>query len=348
MPSGRGTKRARLTATQLPKEKVARLEKLLRPHDKGDPEKADHPEQIKFAAIMDVGQGSCNVLFDNNDLPKVYIDIGSSGNGSSPSRLFEHGPCLSNPEQTIIVLSHWHRDHYKLATYPLDERKGNLVAKRSKESLWIVPDQKLVFQSRNLFESLTNVIVLRNDPQSSDSIGYAYKDLPWGSIVTCSGSDRNNGGLAVYAKIKTDPSEVVRLPQYTLFTGDASCGFIPNHDGLKNHLTGLTAPHHGAHTHHATENIPRPAHGAVGKVAFSYGISDWGPPIKRHYGHPSDQSIAAIRDAGWEKMYSTAENGPRSNVQGRGNIKFDEDLPANPNAVYVHDSDHCTFQSFKN
>lgn len=312
------TKTITSKASRLDDNANDRLKGVFNFRDKGNTKKAEKNLDItvKMAASMNIGQGSCNILYDDRKKPRIYVDMGFPGYGmenQAPPNLANRGPCIPEPESTVVILSHWDMDHYRLATFPRQSQSPQAAA-LAKKCFWIIPEQSIGPVAKNLFESLKCVKV------------YSVPiNKPWGSIHKCNGSsrDRNGSGLVISVKLKV--YNELMDEQFILFTGDAGWRRIP--EQLKANLKGITAVHHGAKTHGAIRNIPAPP-GGSGKIIYSYGRNN-------RYGHPKQEAINAYTTAGWTDRCDTATNG---NVR-IASVNPDEQPYDNM------DNQHCTFQN---
>lgn len=160
-----------------------------------------HPNDHQpFMGIVDIGQGNCNVLFDNRGKAIVYYDFGYRKVGKKPVRQI---PRICLCDSPLIVLSHWDFDHVVLARYQ----------PRSYGLTWIVPQQHMgTAEAREIVAR-----ILRGGGRLclwEDRRG--FMTFPWGFVVRSDRSRdpygqllgqfddkvKNDTGLAVYVCVK--------------------------------------------------------------------------------------------------------------------------------------------------
>jgi hypothetical protein len=299
--------------------------------------------------VMDIGAGSCNLLFTKNSAgqlePLVYLDVGrpynafkntEPGNLDADPKKTNSGPILQNASGTLsVVLTHWDQDHLLLGLTP-----GLATLP------WLAPTQSYGPGTTKLVAGLTRITRLPTGFGSRDFGSYKLVEVSLGRPKK-KGKDpefQNNSGLAMLVPLWFPTDEL--QPHQCLLPGDASIGNLggpPLTD-----VTAYTAVHHGANTFKATENLPTPVV-TPGVVAFSYGIRTSPKPTANNqhgYNHPTQASIAANRTAGWTRQVATAEtkvvNGAMPEQNGvRGNLLIGQPLDVAPAyattafAVYV-------------
>lgn len=270
--------------------------------------------------VMDVGQASCNLVYDELGNPIFYSDLGvptpryreSIPDLANP-KLIDPGPCLVN--SPFVILSHWDLDHCLMAE--CSTNKDDIC-----NLIWLVPRQLIGTEGYNIFIRLKqghgddhvhvwpahrNTLVINNRVK----------------IIKCVGRTINTSGLAVAVKIRLpDLSE-----RWALLPGDATFQFIPGVDNIQ--YDWITASHHGSDHELKRRDIPKPRENSRGRIAFSYGIKANGDHC---YHHPSPVAIDKYKEKGWgttdDKVSATAERGPRSgeNPRERGNIMMCYDI----------------------
>ncbi len=282
--------------------------------------------------VMDIGSGSCNLLFTKNAAgqlePLVYLDVGRPYNGfknTAPDNLdadpnkAHSGPILQNASTSLsVVLTHWDQDHMLLGLTP------GLAALP-----WLAPTQSYGPGTAALVPALKQVKRLCQGFGSRDFGSYKLLEVCLNRPAKKKKSDKkdpelqNNSGLVMVVPLWFPIDEL--QPHQVLLPGDASIGNIV---GLPaGDFTAYTAVHHGARTFKATENLPTPVV-TPGVVAFSYGIRKSSKPKSNQqhgYNHPTLDAIKANATAGWTRQVATAEtkvvDGAKPEFNGkRGNI----------------------------
>lgn len=246
---------------RLPRTPEAQIKQVLTSRSWVDP----------HVVAYDVGQGGANGLHHPRGWAECYFDLGGGVCDHAATYPTDIRFCFS--KTPLVILSHWHFDHWVSATFDA----------RALESHWIVPEQTIgpfhLALTLAIWDAGGRVIVWPASWRGVLDIGPI-------AIGLCSGSDRNESGLAVL--VRTYSGNV-------LLPGD--CGyehlpdFWPGSTGAPR-LQGLVAPHHGGITSALrTRSIPGPA-SAWSKLAYSYGKPNT-------YGHPRDLVTADHVGAGW-------------------------------------------------
>lgn len=231
---------------------------------------------LRGIRIVDVGQGDCIGLLNQDDEVFCYVDYGGlydhPDNGKTTSDPSKHRmPAKLAGRYVSIVLTHWDKDHYWSA------HKKNRGAQHCR---WIVPRQKVSPQAVRFAAKL------RDAKRWPESIGDTPVSIQVGSdhsifIRKCdsfdsssSNQDRNLSGLAVtLIRWSEDVEEsVIILP------GDCPFNRIPSrHSGVP--IRAFVAYHHGASAHWNSDTTR-----AIGNKYFTYEmIYSFG---KNPYGHP--------------------------------------------------------------
>jgi hypothetical protein len=297
--------------------------------------------------VMDVGQGSCNLVYDDQGVPQFYVDVGlpnfanfasvPPANGVGLFEIFNPGPCLHN--NPAVILTHYHWDHYAMAR--MSTNAPTLVDRN-----WIVPPQvpgpaAVVF--------LNNILASANGQLHVFPVGLVGLVGGYVNVIQCvpvpgiAMGNLNNSGLAVVV------SMLNLLPSRTLLPGDAAFQAIPGVGAIVG-LRWMTATHHGSDTDLipvGPSPIPAPNVANQGRISYSYGING-GVGGVHCYGHPDVPAVAAYQGRGWGvggvgggHVASTAETGPNSGVAGRGNIMMCNNVIPPPCGVA-----HCPFHVF--
>ena len=243
--------------------------------------------EISGVRVIDVGQGDCIGLLNQDDELFCYIDYGGYNyhpdkgkGGLNPSA--NRMPATLKGDPVSVILTHWDQDHCWSA------HQKNTDAQ---DCYWIVPRQYVSPSVAKLAARLTNA------ERWPESIGDKAVSVSIGAkhavtIRKCEpfdehsiNADRNTTGLAVtIVEEKDDGTEEVML-----FPGDCSFDRIPN---WESHLPliGLVAYHHGSATdwsagatdvaiQHWTSNSMLTY--SVGFNASGY--NSYGHPVKSNY-----------------------------------------------------------------
>lgn len=278
---------------------------------------------------MAVGQGSCNLLIDGNNLPALYYDTGWPlwfFTSSAPAAL-RAGAVAPPPVGPIapqggrkmeVVLSHWDWDHWRLARVWQSLTGPDIP--------WLVPVQPVGPSAINFFHNVLGrncSVVHPNAPRVMDKDNYTvYRAKPGPNMDAA--AVMNNTGLALKVAVASLPQPPSPAPQVQLcvaLTGDANFASLPAPFPHAVDLFGITAVHHGSNAHGASENLPPPAIPGAGRIAYSYGRLASG----RHpYGFPNPTAVERYRAGGWHAPErGTPEDPPLNAGQPPGgNIRF--------------------------
>lgn len=299
------------------------------------------PPPVSGVGVMDVGQGSCILAYDQAGNPLFYYDMGYPlvfYRNSAPATLRRGlgnylGPCLfQNPR---IYLSHWDWDHYRLAhTAHLEALHHGVDVV---DLHWIFPVQNIGPAAGNFRALFTNAHPLVAPSQDwFDGHGNIIC-----TVLQCVGGDINNSGLAMVIPTRLPSADVA--DHLLVFTGDASFANVPLTPPMLANTTGITAVHHGADTHGAAANLPNPPvpYNVTGRIAYSYGVYQRNDGTFVHpYGHPRAVAILAYALAGWGNRACTAESAFYANDGVRGNIRMGQFI------VFQCPAGSCAFQAF--
>lgn len=177
---------------------------------------------VDHVVAYDVGQGAAVGLCDAAGAVLSYCDLGGGVLGNThtyPSGLkefcFHHAP--------PIILTHWDWDHWSSAD----------VDVRAESRTWVAPRQKV---------GSVHTTFMHRIKSAGGSLLFWPASLP--SVIVgplqierCTGSNRNNSGLALILHEKASATG-----QQMLFPGDARYDFIPSY---MNTFTSVLVPHHG-------------------------------------------------------------------------------------------------------
>jgi hypothetical protein len=275
--------------------------------------------------VMDVGQASCNLIYDALGSPQFYVDVGMPmffnfasrppANGLGNIEIVMPGPCLQN--NPTVIITHFHFDHYGMAW--TSANAGALMDRN-----WLIPNQvvgPVAWLVINAVNASPNGQAHVFPVALAGLVGGYVNVIQCAPALGMAPGNLNNTGLAVVVRL----NDLVQT--HCLLPGDAAFQAIPGVAAIAG-LRWMTASHHGSDTDliPAIGPSPIPAPDIVnqGRIAYSYGING-GPPFGFHcYGHPDPPAVAAYIGIGWGTAPAfvdcTAETGPNSNVAGRGNI----------------------------
>ncbi|NVJ00127.1 hypothetical protein HV824_18625 [Myxococcus sp. AM009] len=278
----------------------------------------------RFVVVVDVGQGNCNVVFNDNWRPFIYYDLGGGMSGSQFTYPHPAPTYCIDAAYSRVIQSHWDEDHYRALL-----QMTNAHAVNNLHVLAPAQDRSNIAWRASIQKSNSAVAL----EQSLDGEGctiHKWPDEDWHNapvmrrsthshfrVIKCSGNGTNNSGLALRIE---NPGVA---GQYMLLTGDATFEQLPHlanqqvfRHGVDQQCVGLVAGHHGAPVGHAPY-VPRPNRAAEYLIAYSFG---WG----NAFGHPNiDQGVAAYESREWDDdhrmdtggaEFAAKYAGPRGNV----------------------------------
>ncbi|OLE22125.1 MAG: hypothetical protein AUG49_20060 [Catenulispora sp. 13_1_20CM_3_70_7] len=312
---GGGMKRARIAKRTLSANKKAMTTA---------PAPAPGPMGFNSVSVLNVGQGNCNLLIDNNNQPFLYYDVGYPlffYTATAPANLNAgaappSGPIPQNTANTLrVVLSHWDWDHWRLA------RIWPALAALP----WIVPVQPVGPAALNFFNNnLPNCTVVPPATPNTVPVGFITLYRAWPPPGAPAPMVMNNTGLALGVTTVL-PLSLPNVYQVAI-TGDANFSSLPAPFPMAPNIAGITAVHHGSAAHGADQNLPVPAVPG-GRVAYSCGET---PAGYRPYGFPNPNALNNYRNVaggGWAApMEMDTPEGP--NIRGAlaqrnpGNIRI--------------------------
>ena len=265
--------------------------------------RAKHPlvntYRVDRALVANVGQGSFNILYQDNRMKVVY----DMGFGHQDKMTYDQEVTLIQQienDSPIMVISHWDQDHYDfLRIYPallhgkifIVPSHGSDLGVFSNRIYTAIPIWNRISYGpgqRNIVTSLGNV----NLRMTTKTTGANYDKNSYGALTACVMDDANK-------------------PLF-LMPGDASYNYIDSRQKsyqssqnyFANGLRFLVATHHGSTTN--TGTIPPARHGQ-GTVLFSYGLGN-------HYGHSLQNAQQSYVAAGWTSHWTTIRSGQGSSI----------------------------------
>jgi DNA-binding beta-propeller fold protein YncE len=281
-----------------------------------------HP---RFVVVVDIGQGNCNVVFDDDGRPIIYYDMGGGTRGSQFTRPAPRPVFCLDVNHSLFIVSHWDDDHYitldeELAAghlvgldclAPRQSSPPNLKAKKSATAGAVA--NALADNTAQGGE-----LYLWRDQDPAAVAGPVMATQGEFSVIRVTHTNINNTGLAVRL---TNPAAA---GQYMLLTGDATFErYQPAgpdrrtfEHACNGHCVGLVAGHHGSHVGRATD-IPRPdplvnSH----LIAYSFG---WG----NQHAHPDANGVTAYESRGWSDDHRMDTGGAEVGARyagPRGNV----------------------------
>lgn len=164
----------------------------------------NNSQRQPFVGVLDVGQGSCNVLVDDQHHAIAYFDFGyPTGEHAGAPPAQGPTPCLCH--DPLIILSHWDSDHWGLCRRVPDAYRLE----------WIAPQQHLGTPE---VETIARVLTRggRMYLWQADGGPGCHMRFPWGYLERqtgnnpLSGGKRNITGLVAYVCVRdqkgTDPN----------------------------------------------------------------------------------------------------------------------------------------------
>jgi len=279
----------------------------------------------RFVVVLDVGQGNCNVVFNDHWRPFIYYDMGGGMGGSQFTYPHPAPAFCIDVAYTMFLLSHWDEDHYRSllrlstahqvngATILAPQQDGGNVAWRAS------------IQKSPTADGLEDQLDL-----TDGSTIYRWPDEDWHfaptihrsthshfRVIKVSGNDTNNHGLALRLENPTVPGQFMLLTGDATFERQVHLGNIEVfRHGVDQQCVGLVAGHHGSPVGHPPY-IPRPAAAAEYLIAYSFG---WG----NAFGHPNiDDGVTAYEGRNWDDDHRMDTGGAESSAKyagPRGNV----------------------------
>jgi hypothetical protein len=237
---------------------------------------------VNDVVVHNVGQGNFISICGENVKPLAYFDVGGGAYSNAHTYPVANTKNICFSDDMVIILSHWHYDHWWTFNRLLKRRPKAAVPHTS----WIVPDQQLGPVQKKFNDLLLkNKQTLIKWPKNKKTESFNF-----GTIIKCNpiGNNKNinHDGLALLVKSRT-----FRI----LLPGDAAYDTIdPKYIG---NLSGLVATHHGGSYAIGNNMIPIPKT-SPGKIVYPYGL-------KNIYHHPSGDSVIKHWHTGWSNIRET-------------------------------------------
>jgi len=171
-----------------------------------------------IVAVLNIGTGNCNVVYDGRGRIVAYYDFGNPFTTQKKTApLLQYAHCVH--DDPLLILSHWDWDHYSMSRR----------VRTTWNLRWIAPQQHI--GSAATREVYGRVL---NSPDGGElyvwnaaAAGMAAPEhlrLPWGFLErglthhqladnlhpNSDGEELNNGGLAMYVCVKDAPGETLR------------------------------------------------------------------------------------------------------------------------------------------
>jgi hypothetical protein len=276
--------------------------------------------EIPYSVAFDVGQGNAIGLFGDDNFVQAYFDLG----GGAGAHAFTFPKLLKAfcfTKKPPIVLSHWDHDHWSSA-YRSPEAFG---------STWIAPRQSIGPIQAAVIAQITLAGRLLLVPS-------LFPGKWRGSVLLerCTGSDRNNGGIAL--TISESPNGA---GWQMLFPGDARYRFVPSYIAGKIYHS-VVAPHHGA----KPDKTPVPVFTGhpASRMVYSYGHGN-------SYKHATLTARRAHHANGWidpailpGTPISYVRNTEDRSIAGLGHVLLSWRTTSGPPRLPCHGS-HCQLQA---
>lgn len=231
---------------------------------------------IAGCLVLDVGQASSNALVSALGKPYLFFDVGAPGAYDIATRdtYCTHGTPL-------VVLSHWHEDHWAGEKHNTDLRKMTWIAPRQN----IGPHQSQ-FATRILAAGGVLLIMKRSSVGKGNPRlhGYQGPDL---LLEYCSGPQGNFNSCGLALQVSWPQHD-----EHWLFPGDADYRYLPPRMTMPNAPTLLVATHHGAAPFARTVAPSPGTNPANRRLIYSYGAYNT-------YKHPTARAKTAHQAAGW-------------------------------------------------
>jgi hypothetical protein len=176
--------------------------------------RADGEPHQPFVAVLNIGVGNCNALYDGNGRIVAYFDFGfpnTPHHATAP--LLQYAHCIH--DDPLMVLSHWDWDHYSMARR----------VRQAWNLRWVAPRQHIgSVATREVYARIVNSPdggELHLWPAAAAGMAAAeHLRLPWGYLERGlahhqlannkhpkqDGEMLNNGGLSAYVCVRDVPA----------------------------------------------------------------------------------------------------------------------------------------------
>ncbi|KAI0097361.1 hypothetical protein GGR51DRAFT_578166 [Nemania sp. FL0031] len=194
---------------------------------------ANSDPQAQFLYTINCGQGSTQFLLNNNLEPVFAIDCGY---GRGTQAIMDNlRAVLETAPECPMVLSHWDKDHYGLATSQVAGQIGYRPEKRR----WLAPNfvtGSLALQLYNQLDRAGNLYTLnkQNGIAKTGNINIHVCEHVQGT------SHGKNNDRALAVSFGSSESG------YGVYPGDANYECIPGIDELDSKVVIMVATHHGS------------------------------------------------------------------------------------------------------
>jgi hypothetical protein len=225
-------------------------------------------QNIPYSVAFDVGQGNAVGLFGITNCVQAYFDIG----GGAGTHAFTFPNALKSfcfTKRPPIILSHWDHDHWSSA----------YRAPAAFRETWIAPRQSIGPIQAAVVAQIISTGTLLLIPAS-----FLGKWRGCVLLERCTGSGRNNGGLALTVSERPNG-----MGMQMLLPGDARYQFVPSYTAGKPYHSVL-APHHGAKPNKTP--VPTSMGQSTSRMVYSYGRGN-------SYKHATVAARNAHHSAGW-------------------------------------------------
>ena len=250
---------------------------------------------VSKVLVANVGQGSCNVLYDGHSPVLVYDLGGSSGLITLESPLMND---IKNA--STFVISHWDLDHYRILLSDQDIAESKTIYAPAFGSRGGPCVRRVSYGIRSVVDVSDGEYHSFNRNQQLNIPEIRNLDL---HMTTCTDSSKskNNFGAITLCVMNS------RGQPYFLMPGDASYCYVADvqksSQGTST-LKYLVATHHGSRysikNYGGETTIPAPGN-RNNTVFYSYGENN-------SYGHSIENSESFYSSQGWTNFRSTVDS----------------------------------------
>ncbi|MEV4667424.1 hypothetical protein [Microbacterium sp. LWO12-1.2] len=226
---------------------------------------------------LDIGQGSANMLVDQQGQARLYFDVGAADGRNARTRPANLPFCVCNAPP--VILSHWDTDHWAGAKH----ETGLLSL------TWIAPRQMIgpthATHGARILQAGGRLLIVKRSSHPRVRVQLASQDI---DLAYCSGafhanrkSNRNDNGLALSIRRQADDL-------CWIYPGDADYSVMPSFGGSP---VVLIASHHGA-KQKLRGTPPQRGRRPYARLLYSFGPNN-------SYGHPHPGTTASHHNQGW-------------------------------------------------
>lgn len=228
---------------------------------------------IERVTVYDVGQGNAIGIFGSDiNINAIYFDFGA-GVYANVSTYPGGRPAIPCGKDSVIVLSHWHEDHWA----GIRHQPSALMA------TWLLPHNPTRHVQSKLLAQ-----VAHNEGRLFYCSGYdCLRSKSSFLLKRSNGSTLNDSGFAAIVRItNSEQNYCILLP------GDCAYKKLDKTLLAGSAINAVVATHHGGDLR--CDVIPNPANPTVAKVIFSAGP-------KNSYGHPLTATLKEYIRKRWPR-----------------------------------------------